>query len=389
MGSDATDKLVKWFAPIGLVLVAACSADVVSGENATGAPSTQSEDLGREERVFSLEHDVRVAPGVQLHVREKFTARSLLRPQRRALLMLTGTLVTNDQYDAPAPYDSLARAARAGYFGFSASYEGYGESTIPASGSIVTAERLLPEMGRVVEWIRHRRLVRRVDLLAASLGSSLAVELGGTESPIDRGHVGKIVLTANVYKDVTPLFQSVFFTPEFRAFLEGAPNGYIQTPPDAYGLIVLQAEPAAQQYAFTAFPGVYATGPTLEGFELPAFPAQRGRAPMLQFWGDQDPITPLSDVQQFQAEYGGPACLSTLAGGGHAPYFEPVKEEFWSQTFAFLNRDGDCWDGCGDDVTGADAIDEGSIAHEEHAPATMKTTSAPADAAPRLVPHAW
>lgn len=375
MSRRAASKLVKWIAPVCLAFVVSCSADVASEENPRRDEiAMQTEDLAREQRVFSLEHDVRVAPGVHLHVLEKFTARSLLRPERRALLMLTGTLVTNAQYDAPTPYNSLERAARAGYFGFSASYEGYGESSIPANGAVVTAERLLPEMGQVVEWIRRHRLVRRVDLLAASLGSSLAVELGGTHSPINRRHVGKIVLTANVYKGVTPLFQSVFFTPEFRAFLEGAPNGYVQTPPEAYGLIVLQAEPAAQAYAFSAFPGVYSTGPTLEGFELPVFPAEHGRAPMLQFWGDQDPITPLSDVQQFQSEYGGPACLSTLPGGGHAPNFEPVKETFWSQTFAFLNRDGDCWDGCGDEVTLAE-IDETPIAREPTAPAAARATS--------------
>lgn len=385
MSSIRSRSILKWAFPICLALLSGCSADVVAGENANGeTTSEEAAALSLGDRVFSLEHHVRVAPGVRLHVLEKFTAKSLLRPQRRALLMLTGTLVTNNQYDGPAPYNALERAARAGYFGFSASYEGYGESTIPANGSIVTAERLLPEMGNVVEWIRHHRLVRRVDLLAASLGSSLAVELGGTHSPIDRRHVGKIVLTANVYKSVTPLFQSVFFTPEFRAFLEGAPNGYIQTPPEAYGLIVLQAEPAAQAYAFSAFPGVYATGPTLEGFELPAFPAQRGRAPMIQFWGDQDPITPFADVQQFQAEYGGPSCLSTLPGGGHAPYFEPVKETFWSQTFGFLNGSGDCWDsvgdGCGDPVVGSSPVEE---------VATIEAAPARAAAAPAVVPYAW
>jgi pimeloyl-ACP methyl ester carboxylesterase len=384
--SSKISKVLKWFAPLCIGLLAGCSADVVTGGESSNGDQVASEQeaLSLTNKVFSLEHHIRVAPGVQLHVLEKFTAASLLRPHRRALLMLTGTLVTNNQYDAPSPYNALERAARAGYFGFAATYEGYGESTIPANGGTVTAERLLPEMGRVIEWIRHHRLVRRVDLLGASLGSSLAVELGGTQSPINRRHVGKLIITANVYKSVTPLFQAVFFNPEFRAFLEGAPNGYIQTPPEAYGLIVLQAEPAAAAYAFSAFPGVYATGPTLEGFDLPVFPAQRGRAPMMQFWGDQDPITPLADVQQFQAEYGGPACLSTLPGGGHAPYYEPVKETFWNQTFAFLNSNGDCWDhsygdGCGDEVVGPQPV---------QALATVESAAAPVTT-PGRVPYAW
>ncbi len=69
-------------------------------------------------------------------------------------------------------------------------------------------------------------------------------------------------------------------------------------------------------WAFSTFSGVYATDPTLEGFELPIYPAEDGRAPLLQFWGDEDPVTPLADVAAFQAEYGGPADVVVLPGGG-------------------------------------------------------------------------
>lgn len=325
--------------------------------------ATESEALSLGNTVFSLEHHIQVSSNVNLHVLEKFTLKSLLRPQRRALLMATGTLVTNQQWNVPGPYNALERAARAGYFGFSASYEGYGQSTIPADGKSVTAERLLDEMGQVVEWIRHHRLVRRVDMLGSSLGSSLAVELGGTHSPINRRHIGRLILTANVYKGVTPFFEAIFFNPAFRAFLESVPNGYLPTAPESYGPVLAFAEPAAAAWVSANIPGLYAVGPTLEGFDLPIFPAQNGRAPVLQFWGDQDPITPLSDAQRFQSEYGGKACLSVLPGGGHAPYYEPVKETFWNQSFAFLDDNGDCWDHsggdpCGDEVVGVSAVRE-------------------------------
>jgi pimeloyl-ACP methyl ester carboxylesterase len=368
--SERRSTLSAFLAPFSLLLASSCAyqADATGDDKsaddvARGDVAAQSEELSLTDRVFTLDHHIQVTSEANLHVIEKFTLKSLLRFHRRALLMASGTLVTNEQWNVPGPYNALDRAARAGYFGFAATYEGYGQSTIPADGKTVTAERLLVEMGQVVEWIRHRRFVRRVDMLGSSLGSSLAVELGGIHSPINRRHIGRLVLTANVYKGVTPFFQAIFFNPEFRAFLESVPNGYLPTAPEAYGPVLAFAEPAAAAYVTANIPGLYAVGPTLEGFDLPVFPAQNGRAPAIQFWGDQDPITPLSDAQQFLAEYGGPSCLSVLPGGGHSPYYEPVKETFWNQSFAFLNDGGDCWDHsggdpCGDEVAGSSTVRE-------------------------------
>lgn len=295
------------------------------------------------EHVYTIDHFIPVGDGVTLHVIEKLTARSVLRVPRRAMLMLTGTLVTNEQYDLQVDAEglnALDRAAQAGYFAFSATYEGYEGSTIPADGSTVTADRLLGQMAVLIEWIRWHRLVPEVDLLGASLGSSLAIQLGGSESPIDPDHVGKEVLTAMVYEEVTPLFESIFFSPEVLALLQAAPGGYIQTGPEQYGLILDSVDPAAAAYGFANFPGVYATGPTLEGFELPVFAAENGLAPILQIWGDHDLITPLSDALAFQADYGGDAELLQLPGAGHAPYYgvPVVRDAFWDATFDFLDE---------------------------------------------------
>ena len=373
MKSEVQSAVSALVAPLTILLVSGCVAqagspnDPPSSDQAGGGTAgteivAQSEELSLSSKVYSLEHRIQVAPNVKLHVLEKFTLSSILRPHRRALLMATGTFVTNQQWNVPGPYNALERAARAGYFGFAASYEGYGQSTLPADGKTVTAERLAVEMGQLVEWIRRHRLVRRVDMLGSSIGTSLAVELGGTNSPINRRHIGRLVLTANVYKGVTPFFEAIFFNPALRAFLESVPNGYLATTPESYGPVLAFAEPAAAAYVFANLPGTYAVGPTLEGFELPVFPAQNGRAPALQFWGDQDPITPLSDVVQFQAEYGGPSSYCVLPGGGHAPYYEPVKEIFWNRTFAFLNGDGDCWDHSGGDPCGDEVVEQAAVA---------------------------
>lgn len=295
------------------------------------------------EQLFTYEHMVATADGTQLRVTEAFSPASVFRFPRRAVLMMPGTLVSGDQWnmdvDESGDFNALKRAAREGYFAYSVTYEGYPGSEQPLDGSTVTAERSLTQMGEIVEWIRAQRYVAKVDLFGTSFGSSLATALGGTQSPIPRWHIGRVVLQALVYKEVTPLFEEVFFSPEVLALLESAPNGYIMTAPEMYGLILIAADPAAAAFAFANYPDVYATGPTLSGFDLPVFEASYGRAPLLQFLGDADPITPMSDALAFQSEYGGSADLVVLPGAGHAPYIgnESTREVFWSESLEFLD----------------------------------------------------
>lgn len=307
------------------------------------------EELDRCDSVLRSETMVRVADDVALHVIEKHTPRGLAASPRRALLMLPPTLATNAIYDAQVPgdgstspakssdFDALERAARKGYLAFAPSYEGYGASTHPADGATVTKARCLADVAALVEWIHKTHAVERVDVFGMSIGSSLAVALGSTTSGEVREHVGRIVVTSNVYASVTPFFASAFFNPGLLAFLQSAPNGYVATTPEAYGLLLSNSEPAAVTWLSTALPGTYATGPTLEGFTLPLFDASLARAPMLQIWGTADPVTPPEDVAAFQAAYGGPASLRVIEGGAHSLPFEPGREQLWSATFDFLD----------------------------------------------------
>lgn len=292
--------------------------------------------------VFEQEQRVNVGQGVKLNVVAKHSIRSLSAWPRRAVLMLPPTLATSNIYNADIPgdasFNALDRAAKAGYFAYSLDYEGYGKSTKPAHGGSVTAERMLKQAGKVIEWIRLNSLADKVDVVGMSIGSNIAVALGGTNSPTKSKYIGKIVLTSNVYKSVTPFFEQMFFTPEFRGFLESAPNGYITTDADAYGPLFAQASPPAFTWATLNLPGTYATGPTLEGFDLPVFDATLGRADALQVWGDADPVTPLSDVAELQADYGGSIDLHVIPNGGHSLLLEDGRESLWSHAFQFLDQ---------------------------------------------------
>lgn len=287
--------------------------------------------------IHRREHLLDVGGGVVLHVVEKWSDRSEERTPRRAVLMVTATLVTEKQWDSDVPgdpsFNSLDRAAREGFFAYTFTYDGYpGSPTQPADGHSVTFERLLPEAGAVLEFARARSGAAQVDLVGSSLGSSIAVALGSTASPIPREHVGRLALTAHVYKDVTPIGDLVIGPVPCTMFTL-APQGYQDTPPMFYLPILFNAEPAAQLWGYQTFPGHYAIGPTEEGCHLPVFDVNLGRAPALLFWGDRDLVSPLSDLEQACADYGGPCAIANIPGLGHAPNFEPIREAFWARVW--------------------------------------------------------
>ena len=302
--------------------------------------------------ILANHHYVTVSSGATLHVVEKYKPSSLLHGRRRAVLMLPPTLATTALWDAEVPgrpeFNALDRAAKEGFISYTLDYEGYGSSSHPADGKVVDTQRTTAEIGDLVRWIRKRWHAPKVDLIGSSFGSAVALILGSTESPIPRRWIGHIVLTANVYKSVTPLAAEALLNPEVKAFMLSIPGGYIATEPAMYGPVLFAVDPDALMYGFDTFPGQYAVGPTLTGFDLPVFPASQGRAPLLQFWGNQDLITTLADAQQFQSEYGGPHSLVVLNGGGHVPAWGPVRDQFWAETFEFLDdrhgEDDECDD---------------------------------------------
>lgn len=115
-----------------------------------------------------------------------------------------------------------------------------------------------------------------------------------------------------------------------------SPQGYTETPPPVYAPLIANSEVDVQLWCYEHCPGRYASGPTETGCHLPVFDATQGRAPALVFWGDRDLVSPRADVEQFTADYGGPATFSVMEGGAHTLHWEPIREAFWQETFEFL-----------------------------------------------------
>lgn len=290
--------------------------------------------------LISFEHFVEVDDGVRLHVRER-----RLRDRRgpaRALLAIPATLATNLLYDArvegdlDGSYNVLDRAARAGFVAFAVSYEGYGASTRPADGAEVTFERSLAQLARVVTWVRQRVDVPAIDLLGTSVGSSLAMALGGEGAPVAAGQIGHVILTATVYRRFSDLVSTQAFTPAFEQHLRSLPRGTVTTEAPFYGLVTSEVAEPVRHWVAATLPGMYSTGPTLAAFHLPSFDAKAGRAPALVFWGARDPVTTAADLDQLVAEYGGPIRRVVIPEGGHSPFLEPHRDQFWDEALAFL-----------------------------------------------------
>lgn len=290
--------------------------------------------------VHRADHDVLVEPGVTLRVVEAWTDASLTRDEPLAALFISPTLVTHLVWDAQVPddptYSGLYQAAQRGYHAYAFDHWGYGDSSHPANGMDVTFERMVPQTAAVLEWARGRSGAERVDIVSGSLGNSIAMALGGEGSPV-ASHVGSIVMTSNVYANASIVLRSTILSPLACDLQPPPPEGYTDTPPPLYAIILWNAEIPAQLWAYQALPGHYAQGPTQEGCDLPVYPASLGQAPALAVYGDHDLLTDAPDVAQWAAEYGGEAETLFLPGGGHAPYFESVRHDFWPAAFAWFD----------------------------------------------------
>ncbi|HWL86013.1 MAG TPA: alpha/beta hydrolase [Polyangiaceae bacterium] len=291
------------------------------------------------DQVYTLDHFVTVGPGRRVHLVEKFSLRSWFEPERRAILLLPGTIVKASFYDIDVDgYRFQSDLAKAGFFTFASEYEGSGQSTNPDDGHTVTHRFLVDESRTVMNAVRFLRGVPRVDVLGESNGGAVASEL--CAEPTAR----TCVLSSMIYRTGTPFFTSVFLDPAFVALIENQPKGYMAVTASMYFNIVPRSPAPVAADILAKQPGTYAVGPLLAPVNgLPWFDPTRARAPGLIIQGTLDDIATQSDADDLRAAYGsrghGHAKLVRIDGAGHTPRIEnpPFNSQYENAVLDFLN----------------------------------------------------
>lgn len=295
------------------------------------------------DRTYELHHDVRVGRGRTVHVTEVFTLRSWLRRDRRAVVMLPGTLSLGSFFNLDVEgYRFQDTLAQAGYFTFAVDYEGSGGSTFPADGYAVTHDYLVDAMRPVVSYVRLLRLIPRVDILGESNGGSIASELCD-----DRRSVRSCVLSSMLYAEGTDFFNAAFLDPGFVFFLTHQPNGYLVVGPELYFNITSRMSPDVSAATLATQPGRFAMGPVVVGLSgLPWFDPTHGQVPAIIIQGTQDDVATQADADALAAAYGsahnggGHATVVRIAGAGLIPRTEPApyNDIYTDDVIAFLDH---------------------------------------------------
>ncbi len=315
----------------------------VSQESLRGRPALPAEvmrllrsrrELTDEEldRVYEIDHYVRVGRGRRVHLTEHFSIRSWVQWHRRGALLLPGTVVTGSFYDLDVDgYRFAEDLAREGFFVFAMDYEGTGESTYPDNGLDATHEYLLASSRRVLRYIRRVRWIRRVDAIGESNGGAIAAELCS-----DSRRVRSCVLSSMIYRQGTPFFEAAFQDPGFLAYLASQPDGYLDVTAPLYFNITSRTTPEVSAEILATQPGVYAVAPLLAASSIPWFDPTHAAVPALIIQGTEDNIAAQEDSDLLAADYGsathgGSAVVLRIDGGGHIPRIEAATRAIWSE----------------------------------------------------------
>lgn len=287
------------------------------------------------DRLYTLDHYVPVGRSRWIHLRETFNIRSLLRRDRRAVLMLPGPLVTGEFYQLDVDgYRGRDIIANEGAIAFTADFEGTGESSYPEDGRSPSQEQEIAAMQIVLRYIRLIRGIDRVDVMGESWGGGVAVELC-----TDARRVRSCTLGSMLYRTPSDFANMTFRSPGFHALLDSLPTGYLPTDASIYAGLAAPMEPAVAAAFIDSESGLYTTVPLYDVFDLPFFDPTNTRVRGLLVQGEFDPNQSVDDALDLVADYGGSMELVVVAGGGHIPRTEPspVHDVYWDAVLGFLD----------------------------------------------------
>lgn len=311
-----------------------------SGEN-TAQNGTEAEAIGstsQEVKTFErIEHTVAVGPTRFIHLTETRVKGSC---SDRAIVLLPGPVTKGSFFNIDVPgYDAGRILAAEGFSAFAADFEGSGASYYPADGLEVTTDSQVEAIRAVINYVRWRRDVNKVDVYGESWGGGVAAEVCS-----DKARVRSCVLGSMTYKTPGPAAAAQFSDPGFVAFINSQPNNYLQTAPPFYFGLVASSPTAVQDWTYANQPWNYTTRPfrDFQSLPVPFFDPTQARVSTLIVRGENDPNTLASDAAQLVEDYGKPNTkvkLATIPGGGHIPRIEgePVRSLFWKAVLKFLD----------------------------------------------------
>jgi hypothetical protein len=293
-----------------------------------------------------------------LHAEAVYAPRTLLRANRRVVLMIPGTLANGAGYYAvnEPGYDASRILAEAGFIVGLIDLPGTGESYRPADGRTVDSARAAWAVERVAIAFSWRFLVSSFDVYGETgVGTSVGLLLA--REP----WVRSVALSAVFYREFGP-GAGPLFDPGYQAFIESDPAGYSPLDPAFVGAFFGAADPDVRAAAVTAClgppPGTVNIGAFHELFAIPftvapgpvfildepIVDARPARRPALLVQGSPDFIGSEPGTEELRAEYGltggGVATVATLPGASHLMRFDVAISDgasspFWTAVLDF------------------------------------------------------
>lgn len=320
-------------------------------------------DLSVANGIVRQDIDLWTADGV-LHTEAVYEVGARLRPNRRVMMMVPGTLANGAGYYDVAPgtgYDAAEVLAHAGFIVALVDLPGTGESYRPEDGRVTRFEPTSAAVRRAALAYRIRFLVPTVDIYGETgVGTNVALLLA--REP----WVRTVTISAAFYREFGPA-SGQLFDPAFHAVLDSLPTGYLPQDPNLISFFFGAADPSVFPLALAATvgpaPQSIPTGAFYEIAERPFFVDPAGvfgpvfvldtplvdagpaRAPALIVQGSPDPVGSEAGSAELRISYGstggGDATLVTLPGASHLMRFDSGISDgptspFWSTVLAFL-----------------------------------------------------
>jgi pimeloyl-ACP methyl ester carboxylesterase len=312
-------------------------AVIGAGEVAAALADPDAADPAVLDGVHRLEHRIPVGSGNVLAVTESVSPRALLRAPRRAVVHLSGPVTIRSCWNIPVDgYDAGARDAARGLHSFAIDYLGFGDSTRPADGALVTPlDQVEPMRVALAHLQQLRDISDGFDLVVESVGGGIATQLAA-----DDRLVRSVVLTTILYTAMSELAQSILLSDDFRAYLESFTDGYVVTDGPYYAQFTAPSPPAVAEWLAATQPNRYPTGFFLRMYEgLPYFDPSVARAPGLVLPGPGDFVPIEGDAETLARDYGlSGAELTLIEDGGHNLRFDTgdVVEDYWRHVYDFI-----------------------------------------------------